>query len=61
MNKSLIWKHFNNMQKAIMASDSQVARQEFFAEPVSEQREYFNWMRSQSSNFLRPHWDDLVK
>ena len=58
MTNKEIWISLNRMQKAVMASDSQVTRSEFFAESQEEQRKYYNWMRRQCGAFIAgPYWE----
>jgi hypothetical protein len=47
-----IWEHFDRMQKHCMAKDSIVTKEEFFSESVYAQREYYNWMRQQVSDWI---------
>ena len=58
LNKNTIWKHFNRMQKACMAKESIITRQEFFAESEEEQKSYYNWMCRQVGPFtVGPYWE----
>jgi hypothetical protein len=57
VNKASIWADFDRMQKAIMPSECWTTKKDFFAEPVSEQRAYYNWMVGQCNEITAgPHW-----
>ena len=61
MNNDTIWKNFNRMQKACMTGESIITRHQFMAESVYEQREYYNWLRQQVSDFITgPYWEDTL-
>ena len=40
-----IWKHFNRMQKSVMATKT--TRQEFFAESEKERMDFYRWLQRQ--------------
>ena len=51
------WNYLNRMQKECMTPDSIITQDEFFAESFEEQRNYYNWMRNQVSEFTAgPYW-----
>jgi hypothetical protein len=44
-----VWKHFNRMQRRIMADKT--SKSEFFAQPESERLEYYRWMQQQCGEY----------
>ena len=44
-----IWKHFNRMQKRVMADKT--THKEFFAESEEERISFYNWMQRQCGSF----------
>ena len=44
-----IWKHFNRMQKRVMATKT--TKKEFMAQPESERLDYYNWLQKQCGGF----------
>ena len=59
MNADTIWAHLDTMQRACMADDSIIDRETFEAEPIEEQRNYYNWLRKQVGTFTAgPYWEE---
>jgi len=48
-NWEQIWKHFNRMQKRVMATKT--TKKEFFAESEAERLDFYNWMQQQCGEY----------
>jgi hypothetical protein len=44
-----IWKHFNRMQKRVMADKT--TRKEFFAQSEEERMSFYRWMQQQCGSY----------
>ena len=44
-----IWKHFNRMQKRVMADKT--TKKEFMAEPEADRIEFYQWMQKQCGEY----------
>ena len=51
--------YLNDCQHSIMEPNSIISLEEWLAEPLSEQRRYYEWMAQQCSNpAMMPYWSD---
>ena len=46
-----IWRHFNRLQKRVMASESITTKREFFEEPAQERLDFYQWMQTQCGQY----------
>jgi hypothetical protein len=44
-----IWKHFNRLQKRMMATKT--TRREFFEQPEDERLDFYNWIQRQAGEY----------
>ena len=53
------YNELNRMQRICMDKDSWISQREFWAEPVWQRREFYNWMRNQVNEYSAgPYWPD---